>query len=77
MCLHGFVVGVLSDDDDFDFVERATIEGIEYESCRRVDGMVLVLLSDIGGQKFEVGFVEFGLQDFLPSRFDAYLHGGV
>lgn len=77
MCLHGFVVGVLPDDDDLYFVERTTVEGIEDEACWRIDGLCLVRLPHKGGQEFEVGFVEFGLQYLAPSRFDAYLHSSV
>lgn len=72
--LSRLVVGVLSDDDDLDPVERRAVEGFEDLAGRRIDGAVAVGRLDETGQAGEIGFFELGLQDRFPRCFDLHFH---
>lgn len=60
------VVGVLTDDDDLQLVERTLVESPEDVARARKDPSGGVLLPDEIGQFPEIGLVEFGLQNLFP-----------
>ena len=68
------VVGVLSDDDHLQGVERAFVEGAEDVAAAREDALRGIFLPHEGGEVVEVGLVEFGSQNRLPVRCDFYVH---
>ena len=74
VCLSGAVVRVLAYDDYFHLTEGAEVEGVEYQSARRVDGLGAILLADEVGKGAEIIFVEFRLQEGFPAFFYLYIH---
>lgn len=76
MCLSEAVIGVLSDDYDFDFVEWAEVECVEYELSGRVYVVSAVFVAYEVGKLAEVVFIEFGLQACFPSFFYLDVHNG-
>ena len=68
----GSVVGILTQDDDFDFVEISS-EGAEDELLGWVDGLGLVGFVEKGGEFLEVGLFELGFQ----KRFPAFVHSPI
>ena len=59
-------MGVLTDDDHFQLVERAFVEGAEDVAAARIDAPRGVFLPYELREVGEVGFFEFGGQQFLP-----------
>ena len=72
--LPGSVVGVLADHDHLEPVEGALVESPEYVAAAREDAVRGVLLPHEVGQRDEVGFLEFGGQEFFPVRGHLYIH---
>ena len=72
--LPGTVIGVLSDDDDLQLLERTFVEGPEDIASAGEDAAGGVLLADEVGELGEVGFFEFRSEDLLPVRGDLYIH---
>ena len=60
------VIGVLADDDHFEFLERALVEGAEDVAAARIDALCGVFVANEVDELREVGFFEFGSQQFLP-----------
>ena len=66
------MVGVLADNDDFHFVKRAQIEGIEYKSARWVNSGSLVFASYKLCEFDKVIFFKFRCQMLFPALFYLY-----
>jgi hypothetical protein len=69
------MVGILADNDDFHFVKRAQIEGVEYKSARWVNSGSLVFASYKLSESDKVIFFKFGCQMLFPAFFYLYVHG--
>ena len=72
--LSGTVVGVLTDDDHFQLVERAFVEGAEDVAAARIDAPRGVFLPYELREVGEVGFFEFGSEQLFPVGGDLYIH---
>ncbi len=76
--LAGAMVGVLSQQDDFDLIERGGVEGVEDEAAGRIDRSVAHLfVFEQGGDLAEIGFAKFGAEEFFPAFFDLDVHSWV
>ena len=56
--MSGTVVRILSDEDYFDAVKRAEVEGIEDFPTRWITGTLLVFLADKCSQLLKVGCIK-------------------
>ena len=65
----------LTDDDHFHPVERAEVEGVEYQPARWIDRSFPVFLPYEVCQRAEILFVKFGLKPETPAFFYLYVHG--
>jgi len=72
--LSGFVVGVLSKNNNTHPRKRARVESGEDKWSGRETGVRGIFASHEGGQEFEIGFIKFGLQDLAPCFFDMDVH---
>jgi len=52
----------LADDDHFEFLERALVEGAEDVAAARIDALCGVFVANEVDELREVGFLEFGGQ---------------
>jgi len=60
--LAGAVIGVLTENDHFDLVDRDAIEGVENKPGERIDGAVFVFLFDELGQVGKIRLIKLILQ---------------
>ena len=74
--LTGFVVGVLSEDDDLHLVKGRAVEGCEDFAGGRVAGAVAVGGADEIRQLDEIGLLEFLVENGFPRGFDFDFHRG-
>ncbi len=70
-----FVVGILSDDDDLDLVERRAVERREDFPGGRINGPAPIGILDERRQVREIGLLEFSGENVFPSLFDFHFHG--
>ena len=68
VCLAGIVVGVLSDNDRFNFVQRALVEGGKNFRAWRIDDEFLFLFDQGLFQMLKVGHIKLVLEKFEPCR---------
>lgn len=74
MGLAGFVVGVLPEQDNLHFVEGTEIERPEYVLSGRIDGVLLILVSDKLRELRKIGLFELRSQGGFPGFFYLYVH---
>ena len=72
--LPGLVIGVLSENDDLDLVERGAVEGVEYLAGRRIDYAVSVGVLHKCDEIGEVWFFKLRRKYALPRFFDFNFH---
>ena len=72
--LTGAVVGILTEDDDLDFVKGAGVEGGKYPGSRRIDGRRLIALTHEVGQRFEIWHVPLVGESVAPCRVYSDVH---
>ena len=72
--LPGSVVGVLSDDDDLQPLERTLVEGAEYVAAPGIDAAGGILLAHEVRQCGEIGLLELGSEHLFPVGSDLYVH---
>ena len=58
VCLSGFMIGVLSENDYFDFVEWTVFERTEDTGTRRIDGSLAVFFFNKGDQLAEISLLK-------------------
>mgnify|MGYP007078628893 CR=1 FL=1 len=68
------VIGVLSDDYHFEFVERAFVESPEDVAAARVDAVRGIFLPYELRKGGEIRFLEFGREQLFPVGGDLYIH---
>ena len=74
MRLTRIVVRILPEDNHLDTIKRTHIKGTKNIAGGRKTCPSLILLTNKSGKQLKVGFVEFRLQDLLPTIFHSDLH---
>ena len=66
------MVGVLSDDDHFHFVEWTKVKGGKYLFSGRITGALAVFVADEFRERLEIRLFEFVCKDLSPRCFNLY-----
>lgn len=72
--LSRLVIGILTEDDGFDLVERRAVEGVEYLVAGRITGVLLPLGNEEVLELGEVGRLKLRPQHFMPTGVYLYSH---
>ena len=68
------MIGILSQNDNFHFIERRSVEGVEYLATWRVAGILLSLSDKKLLELCEIRCLELRLQHRIPTWIKLYAH---